>query len=74
MLQILGWRTDVRVKIYGVRPSVQATQCNQHLSIDYGLLVQSLGTESSRVKHLQGLHGEACDDQIRRCFTLPGIS
>jgi hypothetical protein len=37
-----------------------ATQCGQGIFIDFGFLVQSSSTDSSRVDRLKGMYGETC--------------
>jgi hypothetical protein len=38
----------------------RATQCFQGISIDFGFIVQSSNADSTRIKRLQGMHGETC--------------
>jgi hypothetical protein len=40
--------------------SRRAMQCFQGISIDFGFIVQSSNADSTRVKRLQGMHGETC--------------
>jgi hypothetical protein len=44
----------------GTNNSRRATKCFQGISIDFGFIVQSSNADSTRVKRLQGMHGETC--------------
>jgi hypothetical protein len=42
------------------KTSRRANQCFQGISIDFGFIVQSSNADSTRLKRLQGMHGETC--------------
>jgi hypothetical protein len=44
----------------GTSNSRRATNCFQGISIDFGFIVQTSNADSTRIKRLQGLHGETC--------------
>jgi hypothetical protein len=44
----------------GTATSRRATQCFQGISIDFGFIVQASNADSTRIKRLQGMHGETC--------------